>query len=248
MDTLTPSIGHNNPPPYDADVLAELLGRTDKFICASTAIRQKHPQITTEEQARLLTDHINGLSGLSKQINEARIAAKKPHDEAAQTVQDAFNPLIKRIKEAVDSMLRMQTAYINLKTEIARKQKEAERAAAAAAREEADRLAKEAADSGDFDAEFDAKQKMVEAEKLANQAAKEVKINVASATGAGRTISSVTVREAKITNIRLLFLHYHDRPEVADLLVRLANADIRAKGVDESLIPGIDIIETVKAR
>jgi hypothetical protein len=250
LDTLNPraGIGGNNPPPYDPDVLAELLGRTDEFMRVSTEIRQKHNPIETEAQTQLLTDHISGLRGLKRQVDDARKAAKKPHDDAGNIVQEAFMPVLDRIERAVTAMLALQTDFLSRKAEEERKRKAEEQARADAARAEAERLAKEAAASGDLDAEAEADRKAKEADDLAKQASRKTKVNAASATGGGRTVGLVKVREAKITNIRLLFLHYHSRPEVAELLTRLANADIRAKDVDDSLIPGIEIIETEKAR
>lgn len=251
MDTLNhapPPKGHNNPPPFDPDVLADLARRTDEFMAASTSIRQKAVPIQSEEHAALLTDHIGGLRGLTKQVDEARKAAKKPHDDAGKAVQEAFMPLLDRIKRALDFMLAEQTAWLNKKAAEERARKAEEERRAAEARAEAERLAREAAASGDFDAEARAAAAQEEAEKLAKQAAKAVTVNQGSATGAARTVGLVKVREAKITNINLLFLHYRDRPEVAETLLRLANADIRAKDVDDNLIPGIEILETESAR
>lgn len=248
MDTLNAGIGHNNPPAYDPDIFADLTSRTDAFMKASTDIRQKHNPIQTDDQAKLLTDHITGLRGLKKQVDDARKIAKKPHDDAGRIVQEAFNPVLDRIERAVTAMLAMQADYLSRRAEEERKRKAEEQARADAARIEAERLAAEAAASGDLEAEAEAEAKAKEAASLAKEAAKPSVVNVGSATGAGRTVALVKVREAKIANIRLLFLHYHDRPEVAEVLVRLANADIRANDVDESKIPGIEIITTEKAR
>ena len=248
MDTLNAAMGHNRPPPYDPDVLADLIGRTDEFMRVSTDIRQKCNPIADDEQAKLLTDHISGLRGLKSQTDKARKDAKKPFDDAGKVIQDTFMPIIERIDRALSAMLEMQTAYLSRKAEEERKRKAEEQARADAARLEAERLAKEAAASGDLDAEVEAERKAKEAEDLAKQASREAKVNAGSATGGGRTVGLVKVREAVITNINLLFVHYRAHPAVSEVLLRLANADIRAKDVDESLIPGIDIITTEKAR
>ena len=250
MDTMTnpPPIGHNRPPPYDAEALLVLVNRTDEFMAASTAIRQKAVPIQNEEHAALLTDHIGGLRGLVKQVDEARKAAKKPHDDAAKAVQEAFNPILDRIKRALDFMLNEQTVWLDKKAAAEAARKAEEQRIAREKQAEADRLAREAAASGDFDAEARAEAAKKEADKLAKEAAKAATVNQGSASGAARTVGLVTVRSAKITNINLLFLHYRDRPEVAEVLLRLANADIRAKDVDDSLIQGIEIIETKAAR
>ncbi|MFE3839198.1 hypothetical protein [Pseudogemmobacter sonorensis] len=245
MNDMTPPAGpgHNYPPPYDPDILADLVGRTDEFMSTSTRIRRDFNPIRTEEHAQLLTDHISGLRGLKKQVDTARVTAKKPHDDAAKAVQAAFTPVLDRIGKATDAMLAMQGEYMSHKADQERKRKAQEAAAAAATKAEADRLAAEAAKTGDLDAEAKAEAKAKEAEALAKQAAKEVKVSATSATGAGRTVTMVKIREAKITNINLLFVHYRARPEVVDLLTRLVNADIRSREVDESQIPGIEIME-----
>ena len=126
MDTLNaapPPAGHNIPPPYDPEVLASLAANGDEFMQASTAIRQKAVPIASEEHAALLTDHIGGLRGLTKKVDEARKAAKKPHDEAGKAVQLAFTPLLDRIDRALKYMLDEQTAWLNTQAEAERKRK-----------------------------------------------------------------------------------------------------------------------------
>lgn len=253
MDTVTETnpravMGANNPPPFDPEVFADLAKTVDEFMASSTAIRKKAVPIANEEHAALLTDHIGGLRGLTKKVDDARKAAKKPHDDAGKAVQEAFNPLLDRIKLALDFMLAEQTAWLRKKAAAEAARKAEEDRIAKEKQAEADRLAAEAAATGDFDAEARAAEAQKQADELAKQAAKPATVNQASASGAGRTIGMVKVRSAKITNINLLFLHYRDRPEVAEVLLRLANADIRAKDVDDSLIQGIEIIETETAR
>jgi membrane protein involved in colicin uptake len=236
MDTLiqSPALGHNGPPIVDPDVLADLAGRTDQFMAASTEIRAKYAPLQSEEHAKLLTDHIKGLRGLKSQVDEARKAAKKPFDEGAKAVQEVFTPILERIDRAVTAMLGIQTEYGNRKAKLeAERKAEAERVAREA-REAAERAAKEAAASGDLDAEAAAARAQKEADALAKEAARDVKVNIGSATGAGRTIAMVTVREAEIENINLLFVHYRARPEVAEVLLRLANADVRGKVLTET--------------
>lgn len=252
MNDMTPSagLGHNHPPPFDPDILTELVGRTDEFMATSTRIRRDFAPIQTEEHAQLLTDHIAGLRGLTKQIDTARVTAKKPHDDAGKAVQDAFKPVLDRVDKALKAMLDIQTEYGRRKAEEERKRKAEEERLAAEARAEAERLAAEAAKSGDLDAEVAADQAKKDAEALEKQAARDVKTNIQSATGAGRTISMVKVREAQITNISLVFVRYRTNPKLVECLQALANADVRAKEITEANagIYGMKIIETERAR
>lgn len=249
MDTLTsPSLGHNRPPPVDPDTLADLVSRTDQFMQASTDIRKYVAPLQSEEHARMLTDHIFGLRGLKKQVDTARKAAKAPFDEGAKVVQETFNPILERIDRALAAMLDVQTEFINRKAAEERERKAEDARRAEVARLEAMAKAEEAAKSRDIDQEAEAARLQKEADDLAKEAAREKKVSVGSATGAGRTIAMVTVREAEIVNINLLFIHYRTRPEVTETLLRLANADIRSKDVDESAIPGIKINERQVAR
>lgn len=239
MDTLTtPAMGHNQPPAYDPDVMADLAGRTDEFMNASSRIRKEFSPIQTEEHAQLLTDHVSGLRGLKKQVDDARKIAKKPFDEGAKAVQEAFNPLLDRIGRALDAMLEMQGDYLRRQAEKERARKAEEERIAREAQLAAEAKAAEAAKSGDIDAEAEAERLQKEADTLARDAARETRVNAGSATGAGRTISMVTLREAVITNINLLFVHYRGRAEVIDVLQRLANADLRAKDWNGTDIPG----------
>lgn len=256
MDTMTPPpAGHNNPPLVDPDMMADISSRLDEFMKASTAIREAHKDapIRDEVTASRVTDHVAGLRGLAKQIEKARVDAKRPYDEKAKAVQELFKPMLDRVERATKAMLDLSTDYLTWKRDQEAKRQAEERAAAEAARRAAEQATAAAAASGDLDAEAEAARLTEEAEKQAKEAERERKVNVGSATGAGRTISAVTVRSAVLKEPRAgslaqLFLFYRDRPEVEELLLRLANADIRAKDVDESKIPGIEIKETVAAR
>lgn len=241
-------IGGNNPPPFDPDKLADLSQTVDEFMRASTDIRAKHNPIQSDAEAQLLTDHIGGLRGLAKKVDAARVDAKKPHDEAAKAVQFVFAPLLDRIKRATEAMLAMQSEWLTRKAAEAAQIKAEEQRRADEARAEAERAAREAAASGDLDAEVEAERKVKEAAELSKQAAKETKVNAGSATGAGRTVALVEVREAEIVKVSQLFLHFRDHPKVAEVLLSLANAALRSKDWDGQDIPGTKTIVRQVAR
>lgn len=241
MDTLINEravMGANNPPPFDPDKLADLTATVDEFMQVSTDIRAKHNTIQTEDEAKLLTDHIGGLRGLTKKVDTARAEAKRPHDEAAKAVQAAFTPVLDRLKRATEAMLAMQGDWLTRKQDEERRRKAEEQRRADEARAEAERMAKEAAASGNLDAEVEAERMAKEAADLEKQAQRETKVNATSASGAGRTVALVEVREAELVSISQLFLHFRDHPKVTELLLSLANAELRSKDWDGKDIPG----------
>ena len=92
---------------------------------------------------------------------------------------------------------------------------------------------------------------MAEADEKAKKAAEarkaaeaEARVKVASATGTGTNRTGLrTVRSARLSNINQAMLHYRDRQDLHDLIVRMDNADIREAKGHSIKIPGIDIYE-----
>lgn len=237
---MTAGMGHNNPPAYDLAVFQELQNDAAAFITASNAWL-KTP-VDTEEKSEKLGDQIDGLGKLAKRVNEARIAAKKPHDDAGKEVQAAFAPVLERIEKCKDLLKPIQLAYIKKRAEAEEKRKAEEAEAARLAKEEADRLAAEAAATGDIDAMVEAEERAKEAKKLEKAAAKPVSTGVRSASGAGRTMSVRKRKVCKIEAINAAFVSFRDDPKVAELLVSLANARANSAGF-EGTIPGFKIEE-----
>lgn len=244
LDANEAGIGHNNPPPYDPEALAEHKSKADEFL----AVTQQWlglEKIETEEHAAQVTDQIDGLRGLYKKVDGARKAAKKPHDDAGRAVQAAYTPILTKLQRAADALKPKLGAYVEAK---ARREAEAKRKAEDEARREAaaaEKALREAEASGDISAQVEAEEQAKAAEKATKDAQKAPETRVRSATGAGRTMSMRTVKEVEVVNVNVLFLHYRDHPEVAELLKRLAAADVRAKGYDHAAdpVPGIKITE-----
>lgn len=235
--------GHNRPPPFDADALAEHERRAREFADAAGDYLDLG-EIASEEDAQRLNDYMAGARKLRKEIDAARVAEKKPHDEAAKAVQAAFAPVLAILDKSVDKVKPLLTDYLRRKKEAADAEKRRKEHEAARAREEAARLAAQAAARNDVAGEAEAEAAAKEAARLEKEAARSAKAVVASATGGTRSAGLRTARTAEITNINQVFMHYRSHPEVAALLTRLATADVRAKDVDETAIPGIRIIET----
>lgn len=234
-------MGHNNPPAYDTEVHAELASKVDDFMKATQAWLNLD-KIETEEQAGLVTDQIDGLRGLYKNVDTERKTRKKPHDNAGTEVQTAFNPLLTKLKMGADSLKSKLAEYASAQEAKAAAEK-------AAAEAEAKRLADEAEaerlaslETGDISAQVDADEKAAQAEVAQKAASAPKKTNVKSATGAGRTMSLRTVKEVEVTNLNVLYMALRDEPEVAALLTSIATRRVRAAGYDEGKpLPGIKV-------
>jgi hypothetical protein len=243
LNDTTPGIGHNAPPeplPFDAEALDKLKVTASSFIEVSD--QWLKVDVNSDTLAGQINDQITGLRKLFKRIEDARKAAKKPHTDRARAVDEAFNPIKTRVEKAANRLKPKLAAYAEKKE----REAEAERQRLQA---EADRAAKEAAmkameaDRGDsIDAQVEAEQAAKQAEQAAKQAAKKIDTSIKSASGAGRTMATRSRKACTIENVRHLFMHYQHRPEVHDLLQRLANAEANAAGFPEDgKIPGVKI-------
>lgn len=237
-------IGHNRPPAFDAEVLNEHKATVDEFMKV-TITWLKLEKIEGDLQAEQLTDQISGLRALHKKVDEARKAAKKPHDEAGQEVQDAFLPILTKLEKAGKALKPKLAAYATAKAEAERAAKAKAEAEARKEREEAEERARQAEAAGDIAAQVDAEEAKKAAEEKAKVAAKAVDTKVKSASGGGRTMGLRTQKVAEITNINVVFMHFKEHPKVAELLTSLATAEVRSKGYDHDAapLPGIKITE-----
>jgi hypothetical protein len=268
MDVMTedtaalPGIGHNAPPPesaklrtepplYDEAVFADLSARIDSFMAVSTEIRAKVKAnveagmpMLVGDQPGVLADQISGLRGVKKQVESAQKEAKKPWADKATAAYDAFKPFLERLDKALPAMLGILETHIEAERVKAEAAKALERAVAEQAQRDADEAMKAAAASGDLDAEAEVERLREDAAKLQKSAAKDVVVNVASASGAGRTISQREVKTPELVNLNLLYMHYRDNPKVAECLLALATAECRAKDFGDGTIPGVTIKKT----
>lgn len=237
-------IGGNNPPAYDPAALEALRNTTAEFIEASEEW-VKTP-IDSDELAEKLNDQINGLRQIFKKADDARKEAKKPHDDAGKEVQAAFKPILDRITKCADLLKPKAAAYAKKKADEEAKRQREERERAAQAEAEAARALAEAEAQGSIEAQLRAEEQAAEAERIRKEAERKRDTSIKSASGGGRTMSLRSRRVCSIKSIGSAFLTFKDDPEVADLLVRLANRRANAAGFDDAqTIPGFDI-EVVK--
>jgi hypothetical protein len=243
MNEMLPPRNHNNPPEFivDPEVLAECRAKASDFVDAGgdwIALGR----IDTEDQSGKVTDFVDGARKVFKSIDEARKAAKAPHDERAKAVQAAFTPILEALTRTVDRVKALQADFLSRKAAEERAEKVRQAAAAARLKEEAEKAAAEAAARNDVVGEIEAEARLKEAEAAQKAAARPVETKAASATGGGRTMSLRNHYTCEIANINHAFVHFRAHPDVAALLIRLAEAEVRAQGPEKTEPSGFKII------
>lgn len=196
-------------------------------------------EIKTQQEADLISDYITGARKKFTQIETARKDAKKPFMDAASSVDTAYNPPKSVLERSVARLKPMLEAFMRAE----QKRLDDDRAAAAKiAKEKADKAAADllaAQKRNDVAGEVAAEAAAKEAAKETKVATKVQKVKTTSATGGGRAMAMRYRRVVEVTNVRALFMHYQDRPEVHDLLTRLANAEANTAGFEDTgTIPG----------
>lgn len=198
-------------------------------------------KIDSQEQADQVDELDKTLLKLGQEADALRVEEKRPHDEAAQAVQDKYNPYVQKGKGKVDvarsTLKQLLTAWrveqqriAEEKARKAREEAEAERRAA----EEAMR-----ASSGDLEAREQAEQQL-ESAKLAEKFAK--KADKAATTGTGLRRSYVP----RLTDRNAAIKHYwaKDPGAFERLVLDMAMTEVR-QGVRS--IPGFEIEEVRSA-
>lgn len=150
------AIGGNQPPPVEAFALH--IEELFSLVSGSTAA-----PVTNDEQETALDALLDDVRKARKDADAQRAAEKRPHDEAAKAVQQAWKPLLDRCDAAANALKQALTPY---RTEKQRAKDEAARKA----REEAEARQKEAQQklrqSDDLEARFEAEQELKVASKL----------------------------------------------------------------------------------
>lgn len=194
-------------------------------------------KVENQEQADQLDELDKALLRAGQEADALRIEEKRPHDEAAQAVQDKYNPYVQKGKGKVDvarsTLKQLLTAW---RTEQQRIKAEAAEKARREAEEER-RLAEEAmrASSGDLEAREQAEQQL-QAAKQAESFAK--KADKAATTGTGLRTKWVP----KLTDRNAAIKHYWQKDPAAfeRLVLDMAMTEVR-QGVRS--IPGFTIEE-----
>lgn len=231
-------IAHEGAIAYDIDELARLTVKVGAFANACGAWKDLG-KITRMEQSERLTDFVTGARGLTKEVDAFRKAQKKKWADLAKVVDDAIAPLLQMLERCVNDMKPMQEAWLKAEAaRIAAEKLEQARIARELA-EKAEKARAEAAARNDIAGEVAAENAAKEAAKMEKAANRTTTARAGSATGAGRTMALRKVRSARVVNQNAAYMHFRERPEVADVLQRLATAAIRAG----ETVPGCEIIE-----
>jgi hypothetical protein len=226
--TDAPTIGHNNPPAFDAYSMA----LDDAYSTAKDFLDGK--PIETQGEADAVGRIVAEVKRIKKDADAARADEKAPHLQASRAVDAKWKPL----EERADTILRAAnaplTAYL---TKLAAEQAEAERIAreeAAAKAQEAIAAQREA--SGSIDAVERAKALQDEADKAAKAAAKlgKAKAHVA---GMDRAIGLRTYQVATVTDRKALLQHImrHDPEPLREWLAEYARKALPMQ------LPGVEI-------
>ena len=224
--------------PFDPEKVYGLKLRVRAFADAAGAWKDIRA-IRTKEQAERLTDFQRGATALAKQVEEARKADKKIHDERAAAVQVAYKPL-GDVLEKIASLMKVMMAdwlraeQARIDAEKAEAKRQADQKAAEA---EAERKRAEAAN--DVVGMIEAEAKRVEAERETKAAEKPAKARADSASGGWRAMSLRTQAYANITSQNAVYMYFREHPRVAEVLQSLADAAIRAG----ETIPGAERAE-----
>ena len=242
-ETLEPrlSIGGNNPPPYDPEIVAGFDARVRLWSDAAGEWSDR-AKITSDDESAQITDFVTGARKIATELDAARKAAKQPHLDAGKAVDDAFRRPLAIIERVVEKMKALQAAWLKAKKAEADRIAAEKALAAKKAAEEAAAAAAAAAARNDIAGEVEAAEARAAAEKALADAAKPVAAQSKSVSGGGRTMSLRTRRSVRIINARQAFLAVQDAPGVLDALQTALNARVRAATYDGSPIPGCEIV------
>lgn len=216
-----------------SNVLAMLTSRAQEILTALAEITTVTPSNCGD--VKDLAD--DGLK-LSKEIDESRALAKKPHLDAASGVDDAFVPLRDSVAASARAVKKLVEAFVIAE----KKRAEAE---AAEARRKAEELLAAKAEEDPFLADTTAVVEAQTAVAIADTRALASR-QVMSATGLSKASSLRVVRSAVVTDPKALVLFYAEHPDVLGAATKCANAAIRAAKGGPCVIPGIEIKEEEK--
>lgn len=229
------TIGHNQPPdPFEAFKLdlESLYDEAGNFLDGQP--------IENQQQADDISALVNRLRKSIGGADEARKEEKRPHDEAAQAVQDKWIPTINRARLALTTAKNALAAFLS-------SQEAAQRAAAQALQEEAIRqaeaaaLAQSQARPDDLAGQTTARARMLVADEARKAAEKADKARP-QAKGGERAVGLRSRWTAILTDPCAALKHYREKQpaELKAWLTEQAQQDVRAGA---RTIPGFEIKE-----
>ena len=157
---------------------AEILQRAQDLLAAAARVPDT---VDSDETAGKVGDFIKQLTACNKAAEGARVAEKEPHLAASRVVDGFFKAVTDPLDTAKKAIEKRLTAFLRIKEDAARKERERiaaeERAAAEAARKAAEEAEKAAQDSASLATAIDAAEaaRKAAADAEAAQKAAEVK-------------------------------------------------------------------------
>jgi hypothetical protein len=221
------SIGGNNPPP-DA---AFALHVDELFSLLSDTL--SGGEVDSDEKEAAIAEIAEEFHKAEKDADKARVAEKKPHDDAAKAVQVKWKPIIDKAtagkRACLDAVTPYRTAKQRAKDEAARKAREEAEAKERAAQEVLRQ-------SDDLETKFRAEQELEDAKRLA------ATVNRIDRSATGLR----TYYEAEITDRKAALLHYLAKfPERFEALIQqMASEDARGA---RAPVPGVVFHEIKRA-
>lgn len=240
-----PDDSRRNVPAYDPETIDALKADAERLTKEIEAWAER--EVDSEDTAETVRDLLARVQAVGRKAEEARVADKAPHLDAGREVDAAYAPVKGRLEKLARRVTDKLQPWWDRKDRERQQEERKAREEAEKARKEAERRAALAERTRSIEAEESAEEaarRAKEAEKQASRAARQ-KTNIGSASGGAKALSARTRRVAILRDINQAFLHYRGRPEVAELLTHLANADVRAQG-GPSAVPGFEIKEERK--
>lgn len=230
MPDDTPGIGHNQPAP--ADEFDTFKDRVELLKATANKWAGERPEITDDDMAGKARDFLDQIRAEANAIEDARKAANEPFRKIVTANNEKYNGLaavLEKVKEILSPRL---TKWLE-KKEAERKARE--KAAAEEAeklKREAEALAEAAAKQTDGDIVGGAMQAeaVAEAAEAAVKTASTIARSKVAVKGdlGGRAAGLRTTYYGEITDMNLVYRRFCKHPKVAEVLLQLVNADIRA--------------------
>lgn len=225
------------------------LPNTPPDIAFSTAIDDLYDEarhwldgepLANQQQADAVGQLMTQVRSIRKDADAERKVEKKPHDDAAKAVQDKWLPILAKADRVIEAAQRPLTDWLA--------RQEADRLAKeAAARDEADRLAREAAAMARGSLEdAEAHDAALEAAKAAEKAAGRIAKGKTHVAGNGRAVALRTYQETTLdaAHLALAWLKQHRPDELRAAVLAL----VKSEPIDiRRTIPGVTITEQKRA-
>ena len=233
-------VGHNRPP----DSLDALQARVDELTATADRWLAERPEITDQDMAEKCTTLISQVMAELKIIEKTRKDEKAPHIKAGKAVNAKYKPMIALLIICKDKLKPLDTFWLQ-GLERKRIRDLAEAQAEAEAKSRAAGTAMRAAETGTIEAGMQADAAIEESKAAAKEVKRIANSRVRIESPHGQRATSLRTHwHAELTHRKAALNYYWNQPELAQLLIKFANADARA-GMRH--IPGFKVYSTETA-